>query len=230
VEFDDPTGIISDRASDRPLHHIPSLRPSRRPSSTSDRPVLRSVRPPPSTRPPVVTTDPRAQAAISADLDDSLREMIEERSQSKPFVLPHGPVTAANLFDDFTQAPRDYVPPAPSVPFVPGPPVRASAVPDPVPMHSGTRRVAAPTQAAHTASTRDPLRPPAPAPNSTAAFLSDDPVFEEADRERRRFPQDFIRPPEITPRPDTTARPAWMYGILLAVVALASLWVLLRRG
>lgn len=112
VEFDDPTGIISDRASDRPTSLIPP-RTSRRPRSpSSDPPLLRSLGPP---RPaPALTDNPSVQAAIAADLDDSLRAMVEERSQSRPFSLPAAPVTVDNLFDEGTAASGEFHAPPPS--------------------------------------------------------------------------------------------------------------------
>ncbi len=209
VEFDDPTGIISDRQSDRPVHLIPSLRPSRRPAPTSDRPALRSLGPP--SRPPVVTADPRAQAAIAADLDDSLREMVEERSHSKPFSLPPGPVTAANLFDDFTQGP-DASMAVRVIPSTPAPP-RAPAAPSP---DAPPRALAQP--------------PPAHPPQTRAEFLSSDPSFEEADRDRRRFPQDFMRPPaeEMSPRSSTDPIPRWIFAALLGLASLGIWWLLSR--
>ncbi len=194
VEFDDPTGIISDRASDRPTSLIPP-RTSRRPRSpSSDPPLLRSLGPP---RPaPALTDNPSVQAAIAADLDDSLRAMVEERSQSRPFSLPAAPVTVDNLFDEGTAASGEFHAPPPA-------PVPADLPPQLG--ASGTR----PTSAAR------------------VAFLADDPSLEEADRERRRFPQEFIHAAEETPgRPAPRPRaPRWLIVVVaVALFAAALLW------
>lgn len=133
------------------------------------------------------------QAAIAADLDDSLRAMVEERSQSRPFSLPAAPVTVDNLFDEGTAASGEFHAPPPA-------PVPA----DLPPQLGGTR-------------------PRAP----RAAFLADDPSLEEADREWRRFPQEFIHAAEETPgRPAPRPRaPRWLIVVVaVALFAAALLW------